>query len=158
MSYYKGRHFSKPQSEGEQKKRSGWNPSWKKQEPVIKQPYKPILNPTAQQLAIIEEFKNGTSNVAVKAFAGCSKTSSTCEGLFQMLNLHPNITSIYLAFGNAIAREAESKMPASTIVKTHHSFGLQAYRASMPGKKIEIDDDKRWRIVEALVGRDDEQS
>lgn len=153
---YGRRHYSKPQND--QPKKKGWNPNWKKQEPIVKQPYKPILHPTDQQVAIIEEFKNGTQNVAVRALAGCSKTSSTVEGLFQMLALHPERSTCYLAFGNAIAREAEAKVPAQTLVKTHHAFGLAAYKASMLGRKIEIDDDKRWRIVEAIVGRDDEQA
>ena len=157
MGYYK-KHYSKPQQDGEQPKKKGWNPGWKKQEPIVKKPYTPIATPTDQQVAIINEFRNGTGNLAVRAYAGCSKTSSTVEGLFQLLMEHPDASTIYLAFGNAIAREAESKVPSQTLVKTHHSFGLAAYKASMPGKKIEIDDEKRWRITEALVGRDDKEA
>lgn len=153
---YGNRPYNRPSagSGGEggtvKKKWSGY----KKPKPVQRGvAYRPISNPTEEQVAIIDHMKSSDNSLMCEAFAGCAKTSTAVEAMMML----PESTSIqYLVFNNRNAREAESKCVERIAVNTCHSFGLRAYVAAVG--KVEISkDEKDENISRALLGPEDEK-
>lgn len=98
--------------------------------------------PTSEQQLIIDTAKQG-HNVAVKAYAGCSKTTTcvlTAENIVK--------PSLYMAFNKSIADEATSKFPSHVICKTGHSLAYAAIMVGTPynrkGKLANFYDLKQW--------------
>ncbi len=86
--------------------------------------------PTEEQLLIMEEAKRG-SNIAIKAFAGCTKTT-TCQLIASVVHE----TSLYIAFNKSIADEAGTKFPNWVECRTLHSLAYQSIVKGTPfGKK-----------------------
>lgn len=85
-----------------------------------------MLNPTTEQLEIIETAKTG-ENIAITAGAGAAKTS-TCIMIAEALPKN----SLYIAFNKSIADEAGSKFPFHVTCRTLHSI---AYEHIVKGTK-----------------------
>jgi DNA helicase II / ATP-dependent DNA helicase PcrA len=156
MPYYKGRYGSGMAHDGSSYNKRKWNPSWKKG-PTIERgsTYKPIANPTSQQLAIFRHVESVPRSLIVKALAGCSKTTSAVES---MQYIQEGKSVLYVIFANRNAREAEGKCAEHITVKTLHAFGMAQLRKAF-GKSIEVDDkgEKSRAIATALFGPDDEK-
>lgn len=89
------------------------------------------MEPTQEQINIVNLAKEGKSLV-VKAFAGCTKTTT-----IEMVAKELDNRALYLAFNKGIAAEAVKKMPSVTC-KTVHSLAYGAivtkeYRAKLQG-------------------------
>ena len=156
MAYYKGKYGSGQAHDGSTYNKRKWNPNWKKL-PAIERgsTYKPIANPTSQQLAIFNDVATNTRPLIVKALAGTSKTTSAVES---MQYVPPGKSILYVIFANRNAREAEGKCADHITVKTLHAFGMAQLRRAF-GKTIEVDDkgEKSRAIATALFGPDDEK-
>lgn len=126
---------------------------FKKNEPIVKIPFEPMLHPTDQQAAIIDNIIHGSGNLVVRARAGTGKTKTILQAISQ---LPTDKTGAYLVFGNRNAREAEAKMPNNRVeIYTHHALGFRAQKAAFG--KIHLDTDKMPNIVSAIVGFEDEK-
>lgn len=79
-----------------------------------------MFKPTQQQQAIIDTAKTG-KNIAIKAFAGASKTT-TCVMVSEELVK----SSLYLAFNKDIAEEAKTKFGQHVTCQTVHSLAYKA--------------------------------
>lgn len=75
---------------------------------------------TQQQIDIINAAKQG-SNLVIKAFAGCGKTST-----LKMVSEELNKPSLYIAFNKSIATEASEKFPQHVICQTINSIAWRA--------------------------------
>lgn len=92
------------------------------------------MNKTQQQLDIIEAAKTG-SNIVIKAFAGCGKT--TTLGYVSEVLAKP---SLYIAFNKSIAEEASRKFAGHVECKTINSLAWRAIvktSKSAYGKKLQ---------------------
>ena len=77
---------------------------------------------TAEQCAFRDAEPGGPENVLlVLAFAGAAKTTS----LRAYTEARPDKRFLYLAFNNAVAREAESTFPPNTTCLTTHALARQ---------------------------------
>lgn len=88
------------------------------------------MKPTEEQNKIIECLKNNDGLVAIKAYAGCGKTSTL---QLAVAELKPK-KGLYTAFNSSIVKEAEEKFPASINCQTQHAFALSYVR---PKKDIQ---------------------
>lgn len=84
------------------------------------------MNPTSEQIKIIEAAKTGSS-LAIQAYAGAAKTT-TCRMIAEEV-VRP---SLYIAFNKAIADEAKTKFPSHVECRTLHSI---AYETIVRGNK-----------------------
>ncbi len=95
--------------------------------------YKPsTIKPTLEQLTIVNAAKQGKS-LAIKAFAGSSKTTS-CILVAEAL---PKV-SLYMAFNKSIADEASTKFPGHVECRTVNSLAYRtivdtAYKNKLQG-------------------------
>lgn len=139
-------------------KRRGWNPNWKKEAPVARgSAYKPILNPSGQQVAIFDHVRESTKSLIVIARAGTGKTATSVETMVSHMSRNKDIA--YFIFANRNAREAESKTPAYIHVQTCHAFGLSILKKALNLKGDCVDGygEKSRNIAQALIGPEDEK-
>ena len=116
------------------------------------------------QKDILNEVKNGNSNIAINAVAGSGKTF-TISLCCNELEGYKQSDVLFLAFNKSIVQELEKKIGKKAIVKTTHGFGLyilkQNYRILREAKGDEIkkyiDERKYSRYIkmdcETLVNR-----
>jgi len=104
------------------------------------------LTPTAQQQAIITTARTTQSNIMVKAFAGCAKTS-TVEMMARALPIRP---SLYVVFNVKNKKEAESRMPTHFNVKTINGLGHEAWGRTI-GKRCAVEPDKIGAILKDVI-------
>ena len=115
----------------------------------------PITNPSIEQLAIFEHIKTSSKSLIIQALAGCGKTATCVEAMYQ---LPPNKKIVYVIFANRNAREAEGKCPERVDVSTVHAFGLAAIRAAYGKIVIDSKDEKATAIAVSLIGNDPEKA
>lgn len=88
--------------------------------------------PTAEQVAIMDAFKNGDLTV-VSALAGTGKTTT----LKAISGIQPTRPGTYLAFNKSIVRGAEGSFPGRVNVTTAHALAYKAvghqYGHRLPG-------------------------
>jgi DNA helicase-2/ATP-dependent DNA helicase PcrA len=77
------------------------------------------MNPTDEQIAIIDAIENSTSNLCVNALAGTGKTTT----LDFIQSASPKQPVMCLAFNKRIAEEMKKKFPDTTAVKTMNGLG-----------------------------------
>jgi ATP-dependent DNA helicase UvrD/PcrA len=157
MAYYKrGGGYSKPYDPN--KKKSNWNPNYKKSTTVPGSQYKPVSHLSPEQNDIREAVIHGSGSVMVDAYAGTGKTT-LCTNIMHGLvaNGVSQFDLGYIIYASRNKDEAVGKCPADAMVKTAHGFGLQALSKALH-KKVYVDKDKFSRIATALVGPDDERA
>lgn len=99
-----------------------------------------------QQLAIFEEFAEGTGNVVVEARAGTGKTTTALEALAQC---GAGSETMVVAFNASIAREMKERVSARGMrvdVQTLHAYGLRQVRSAMRGSNLEVAGDRLSKI------------
>ncbi|MDE1834265.1 MAG: ATP-dependent helicase [Candidatus Micrarchaeota archaeon] len=154
MAYYRGK-FYPPKPGEENKKKSKWNPAWKKSKTVPGSLYRPIANPDSAQQAIFDHVCNTDRSLIVEAYAGCGKTSTCVETMYRLpIGVRKDIG--YIIFAKRNQEEAVGKCPPEVSCKTAHAFGLNAISRAFG--KIDVDKEKDDRIAVALVGADDKQA
>jgi superfamily I DNA/RNA helicase len=153
---YQGRYRTGPVDSSAQKRK--WNPNWAKKSPAVARGslYKPILAPSAQQIAICDDVAHKPDALIVQALAGTGKTATIVEAMRGVVR---GKTILYVIFANRNAREAEGKCEERVEVRTCHAFGLAAIKKAF-GNKIEVDakGDKTYNISLALLGPEDEKA
>jgi F-box protein, helicase, 18 len=77
------------------------------------------MNPTDEQIAIIDAIENGSDNLEVNALAGTGKTTT----LDFIQSASPKQPVLCLAFNKRIAEEMKKKFPDTTTVKTMNGLG-----------------------------------
>lgn len=155
MAYYK-RSYPNTSTATKRKGNPNWNPNYKKSTVVPGSQYRPISQLSSEQSTIVEAVVNGSGNIMIDAYAGCSKTTVCVESMHRVARKNPRTTQGYLIFAKRNQEEALGKCPASAFVKTAHSFGLQALSTAYG--KIQIDKEKTDRIALALVGPEEEKA
>lgn len=91
---------------------------------------------TDQQQAIVSWFKQGqgSGNLIVRARAGCTKTTTTNEGL----NVAPDKAILYGAFNKRIVAEAEEKIDNPNVtITTFHTLGFRLTKQFWVGVDLE---------------------
>jgi hypothetical protein len=83
------------------------------------------IEPSAEQQAIIAHEPSAGELVAVRAYAGCAKTTT----IRMLAEAHPHLSFIYVCFNNSVAQEAGRRFPRNVVCRTMHSF---AYREIVP--------------------------
>lgn len=101
------------------------------------------------QKAVFKDIAGGTGHTLVIARAGSAKTSSLVEGARYVPK---GKKALFCAFGKAIQEELRSRLPSYIECLTLHSLGLRAIKSRFGN--IEVDNEKCWKIVEELVGKD----
>lgn len=105
-----------------------------------------IEDGTAQQQTLWDTLAESEANVLVEARAGSGKSSSCREGMFRMLDRHPDLDVRYTVFNKANADEFRSACPPGVTVGTCHSLGLQVLRRARPG--LQIDAKKTYMLLD----------
>lgn len=103
--------------------------------------------PTDEQTAIIQEVSQTSSNLMVKAFAGCAKTS-TIE--MAAARLPPGTAAMALAFNTRIKKELEARLPKSFTVLTLNGLGHRAWTRAID-KRPELVDYKLSKCVQQVL-------
>jgi DNA helicase-2/ATP-dependent DNA helicase PcrA len=160
MSYhgkaYASREVSDASRAASGKKRSGWNPNWKKPNPVVRgSAYKPITNPSAQQSAIFAHIAASRTALVVQALAGTGKTATSVECMNKYVPVGKSI--LYVIFANRNAREAEGKCGERVEVRTCHAFALAALKKAYVSIEVDAHGEKSRNIAQALLGPEEEK-
>lgn len=121
----------------------------KKQEQYVFKPL-PKHDWSQYQKAVFRDVANGQGHTLVIARAGSAKTSSLVEG---SRYVPKGKKALFCAFGKAIQEELRARLPSYIECLTLHSLGLRAIKLRF-GANVEVDNDKCWKIVEELVGKD----
>ena len=106
------------------------------------------VTPTNQQLAVVAEAKTG-ANIAVKALAGASKTTTAVL----VAKAVPKVT-LYVAYNKAIATEAQGKFQQYAECRTMHSLAYQAVVVGS-GYKNKLQGFFDRKFVASLVDEDE---
>ena len=104
-----------------------------------------------QQEMIWREMLTGTKNMIVRAFAGTGKTTTKIRGL-KLMEAHkllPKYVNV-AAFGRAIGKELQAKVPTGVRAGTLHGFGLSA--CSYVNREVEIEQDKMDLLLTDIMG------
>ena len=158
MAYYKKPYPKAPpklNADGSVKKKSSWNPNYKKSTVVPGSLYKPLSNPDEFQKAIIDHMETRKSLI-VDSYAGTGKTTVCVESMHSILRREPKANIGYLIFAARNKEEAIGKCPPAVTCKTMHGFGLGCLSAAYG--KIEVSKDKNENIATAICGPEDEKA
>jgi len=106
-----------------------------------------IKNPSPQQVAIFEEFRNGTGHLVLDARAGTGKTTTILEGI----EFAPEARIVMCAFNKVIAEELKTRLrnPRAS-ARTLHSLG-NGIVISRWGR-VTIDEKRGQRIAAKAIG------
>lgn len=104
------------------------------------------IRPSVYQQAIYDLVENPDGgNIAVRARAGCGKTSSICEAVRRM----PRRARILVcAFNRDIREELARRLPLGVDVLTTHGLGMRAVQRAQAHSRL--DKDKLKRMVAAV--------
>lgn len=130
-------------------------PAYKKSTVIPGSQYKPVTNPSDEQQVIIDAVVDGDRSLLVSAYAGVGKTTTCVEAMHRVVKKNPRLQQGYIIFAKRNQEEAVGKCPTSALIKTSHSFGMMALGATFG--KIMVDKQKTKRIVESLVGPNEEK-
>lgn len=97
---------------------------------------KRIRSGTEQQEALWSALVDGRQSVLVEARAGSGKSASCREGMWRILDRHPDTSIRYAVFNTQNAREFAADCPEGVDVATVHSFGYKALQ-KCAGSKLE---------------------
>lgn len=106
----------------------------------------PVIQPTAEQLALIDAGCNRQESIMVNALAGCAKSTS----LQMLMAKMPPQPTLAVAFNLKTKKELERLMPSHVAVKTLNGLGHSAWAKAI-GKALTLDDKKLGKIVTAVA-------
>lgn len=116
-----------------------------------------MFTPSAEQQAILDYVATHKDNpgrkaLAVRARAGCGKTSIIREIVFRN-----NARGIYCAFNSDIVKDVEPKLRGSQVfAKTFHAIGNAVVKAAIGAKNnLQPDANKYKALAEGLVNSDE---
>jgi superfamily I DNA/RNA helicase len=121
----------------------------KKQEQYIFKPA-PKHDWSEYQKAVFRDIAKGEGHTLVIARAGSAKTSSLVEGARYVPK---GKKALFCAFNKAIQEELRARLPSYIECLTLHSLGFRGIKLRFGN--VEVDNDKCWKIVEELAGKDD---
>jgi superfamily I DNA/RNA helicase len=112
---------------------------------------------STEQLGALEWFVTGSGNVALRARAGCAKTTTVVEGCVRSREAKAYDYVVMTAFNVPIAQELTKKLGergASDAVeaRTFHSIGFQVARQRVRG--LSTDKDRGYNIARSVAGED----
>lgn len=119
----------------------------KKPEQHIFKP-EPKRNWSEYQKEIFRNIANGYGHTVVIARAGSAKTSSLVEG---SKYIPKGKKSLFCAFNKHIQEELKSRLGSYIECSTLHSLGFRGIKLRFGN--VELDNDKCWKIVEDLIGK-----
>lgn len=102
--------------------------------------------PTDEQSAILDFVATSQSNLMIRAYAGCGKTST----LELIDRAQPSVTKLLLCFNKSIAVEAAERMSSTTTVKTFNSLGHSIWRDAC-GARLNLNTKKITEIYRSIV-------
>lgn len=105
------------------------------------------FQPTPEQQAIIDAAVSGTASIMVKAYAGCTKTS-TLEMLAAKIKPQP---ALAIAFNKKIAVELEKRLPSFFSVKTMNGLGHAAWAKALGGRRLQLEERKVAKLTTELL-------
>lgn len=104
------------------------------------------MNPTQEQLDIVNLAKTSQENILISALAGAAKTS-TLVLIAQALTSTPILS---IAFNKKIAEEMSTRLPSHVTCKTLNSLGHSIWSAQTP-TRLTLDVKKNYSIIEGLA-------
>jgi len=104
------------------------------------------FTPTAEQQRIIDAATQTRENIMIRAYAGCSKTT-TLKLLAAQMRPEP---ALAIAFNKKIAKELEAALPSFFMVKTLNGLGHQALARALTGKRLVLEDRKIGKLITEL--------
>ncbi len=104
------------------------------------------MQPTAEQLAIIEAARTTPDNLLINALAGSAKTT-TLEMVCKALNTIPILS---LAFNKRIADEMKKRLPGHVEARTMNSLGHSVW-SGVVGKRLSVDSGKMYTILKSAI-------
>lgn len=103
---------------------------------------------TSEQLAVVHEFKTGTSSLMVEALAGAAKTTTIEKATFA---LDPNPGEVLcVAFNRKIADTLKERVHPSCVTATLNSLGHRAW-TDFVKKKLTLDKDKLYHVIQDVL-------
>jgi superfamily I DNA/RNA helicase len=105
------------------------------------------MNFSQFQIAIFNEVKNGTGNLAINAVAGSGKTTTIVE-CCKLLHLNKYDVK-FLAFNKSIVEELSVKIGNYADVSTLHSFGFNVIKKI--NKRAKVNNRKYSNIIRDMV-------
>lgn len=106
-----------------------------------------LHKPTEEQQAVIEATGRGASNLMIRAYAGCSKTTTLEMAAPQVKSL-----ALSLAFNKKIAVEMAKRLPSNFQTKTMNGLGHGAWAKAIPHvQSIQLDDKKLGKLVSQVA-------
>jgi DNA helicase-2/ATP-dependent DNA helicase PcrA len=102
--------------------------------------------PTPEQSAILSAVRDSTSNIMIRARAGCGKTST----LELIDRAETKLPYLLICFNKTIAAEAKLRMRPSTTVKTFNGLGHSIW-GDFCGKKLKLNPQKILQIYREIV-------
>ena len=108
---------------------------------------RPFVASPAQQ-TYFDWISHGEGSAVVEAVAGSGKTTTVLQGLSRMQG-----SIALIAYNNKIAKELKERTASMRNVRsgTFHGAGLSALKFAFKGSKLESDEKKVRRIVDALI-------
>lgn len=111
----------------------------------------PVLSSTrmwsAQQQAIIDEFRTGRRHVVVRARAGTGKTTTICGGV----EVAPEEFILVTSFTRRITDELKTRLEGTKATVTSlHGVGNQALTRSAAWRKARVADDRARQLTDAV--------
>lgn len=104
------------------------------------------MQPTAEQLAIIDAARSTKRNLIVSALAGAAKTST----LVMIAKALPSEMLLCLSFNKKIALEMTERLPGNCTAQTLNSLGHRAWAGAI-GKRLILDTKKTYGLLSAEV-------
>lgn len=104
------------------------------------------MDPTAEQIDILEASVNGNDNLMLNALAGCGKTT-TLELIERAVKTRP---ILYLCFNKKIAEDATERMLSTTTVRTFNSLGHRIW-AKACDKNLKLNPKKTQDLLRTLI-------
>lgn len=102
-------------------------------------------SPTDEQQAIIQATSHAADSLMIRAYAGCSKTTT-----LEMAAPSIKQPALALAFNRKIAQELQPRLPPNFTTKTLNGWGHQAWARAI-GHRLQLDDRKLGKLVTATA-------
>jgi DNA helicase-2/ATP-dependent DNA helicase PcrA len=106
--------------------------------------------PTHEQADILDFIRSSKSNLMIRAYAGCGKTS-TLEMIDEASSIRPKL---FLCFNKEIAKQAKDKMSSTTSIRTFNSIGHTIWSDTI-AKKLTLNPKKILEIYCGIVNAAD---
>lgn len=103
------------------------------------------INPTAEQLAVIDAARDTADNLLVSALAGAAKTTT-----LELIAHEITKPMLCLAFNKRIATEMQRRLPPHCTAMTLNSLGHRAWGETI-GRRLRIDPRKNYELLKAAV-------